>query len=73
MDFKQLAQGALFLTKLPANLMWDSSDIPIRTECSWEEVKDDILERANWLCEKIIVKLKQETIMALKRKAAWVC
>lgn len=56
MDFKQLAQGALFLTKLPANLMWGSSDIPIRTESSWEEEKDDILERANWLCEKIIVK-----------------
>ena len=45
MDFKQLAQGALFLTKLPANLMWGSSDIPIRTECSWEEEKDDILEK----------------------------
>ena len=41
MDFKQLAQGALFLTKLPANLIWGSSDIPIRTECSWEEEKDD--------------------------------
>ena len=59
MNLKQLAQGAIWLTKLPTNLTFGCSDIPVRTESSWEAEKDDILERANWLCEKIIVKPEQ--------------
>ena len=59
MNLKQLAQGAIWLTKLPTNLTFGYSDIPVRTESSWEEEKNDILERANWLCEKIIVKPEQ--------------
>ena len=43
MGFKQLAQGALWLAKLPINLLFGSSDIPIRTESSWDEEKDDML------------------------------
>ena len=58
MDIKQLTQGALWFSKLSSNFVF-GTDSPIRTESSWEEEKDDILERANWLCEKIIVSPEQ--------------
>ena len=58
MDIKQLTQGALWFSKLSSNFVF-GTESPIRTESSWEEEKDDILERANWLCEKIIVSPEQ--------------
>ena len=47
------------ITSLSMNLLRYSrqkNNIKVSTECSWEEEKSDILERANWLCEQIIVK-----------------
>lgn len=58
MDIKQLAQGALWFSKLSTNFVF-GTDTPIRTVSSWEEERDDILERANWLCEKIRVSPEQ--------------
>lgn len=50
-----LGEALPMLAKLPAGFMFnDAKDYPIRTESSWEEEKEDILERANYLCERII-------------------
>jgi hypothetical protein len=43
------------ITSLPLHLFVKSgNNVPIRTESSWEEEKTEILERANWLCDKVI-------------------
>ena len=36
-------------------LMCGKSDVKIRQTSSWDEERQDILERARWLCSKIIV------------------
>ncbi len=48
------------VTSLPLHLFIKSGDnVPIRTESSWEEEKTEILERANWLCDKVITEPKK--------------
>ncbi|MCQ2247250.1 MAG: hypothetical protein MJZ69_10785 [Bacteroidaceae bacterium] len=65
---KRLGTGAVkdvfktlpLLAAMPVNfLKKPGEDMPVRTESAWDEERDDILERANWLCEKIIVSPKQ--------------
>lgn len=54
---KLLGSSTKLLGSLPFSILksHSSKDYPIRTASSWNEEKDDILERANWLCRKIIV------------------
>lgn len=50
-----IGEALPFLAKLPAGFIFnDAKDYPIRTQSSWDEEKEDILERANYLCERII-------------------
>ena len=59
-DLKMLASGSVWLTKLPFNMMSRSSiDFPIYYAPAWEEEKTEILERANWLCDNVIISPKQ--------------
>jgi len=53
---KYLGSGAKLMTILPLNLLSGNAqgDYPIRTSAAWDEEKDDILERANWLCKQVI-------------------
>lgn len=53
---KYLGSGAKLMTILPLNLLSGNAqgDYPIRTFAAWDEEKDDILERANWLCKQVI-------------------
>lgn len=54
-NMPMLVESLPMLAKLPAGFMFnDAKDYPIRTESSWEEEKEDILERANYLCERIM-------------------
>lgn len=39
--------------------MLTGSSISVRKETAWEDERQDILERANWLCEKVIVEPKK--------------
>lgn len=48
-----------WLASVPWQMLTARSQLPVRTESSWDEEKQEILERANWLCEKIIVEPKQ--------------
>ena len=68
-DIKMFASGAVWLTKLPVNLLKRSigKDIPIKNDISWDEEKQDILERANWLCDMVI----QEPAQVLKEMPAF--
>lgn len=58
---KMLGSGAKMMAMLPLNLLSDKAkgDYPIRTTAAWDEEKDDILERANWLCTQVIKDPKQ--------------
>lgn len=60
---KDMAMGTEMFTSLPFNLLSSSLKcyVPVRTESAWEEERKDILERANWLCDKIIV--EPETLL----------
>lgn len=50
-----LTEALPMLASLPAGFMFnDAKDYPIRTGSSWDDEKEDILERANYLCERII-------------------
>jgi len=53
---KMLGSGAKMMAMLPINLLSGKAngDYPIRKESSWDEEKEDILERANWLCQQVI-------------------
>lgn len=53
---KYLGSGAKMMAMLPLNLLSGNAqgDYPIRTFAAWDEEKDDILERANWLCKQVI-------------------
>lgn len=53
---KILGMGAKMMAMLPMNLLSGKAkgDFPIRTFAAWDEEKDDILERANWLCKQVI-------------------
>lgn len=55
---KLAGTGSVFATKLMTSLMTGSAErnyeVVVRNESAWEEEKDDILERANWLCSKIL-------------------
>lgn len=53
--FRILGKGLYWLLQLPFSIKTKYANIPIRVTSSWEEEKDDILERLNWLSEKIIV------------------
>lgn len=45
---------------LPLHLFMKSGkNVPIRTESAWKEEKTEIHERANWLCNKVIVEPKK--------------
>ncbi len=48
-----------WLVSLPWQMFTARSQVPIRNESAWEEEKSEILERANWLYDKIIVEPKQ--------------
>lgn len=54
---KLLGSGTKLLGALPFSMLksHSSKDYPVRSVSSWDEEKDDILERANWLCREIIV------------------
>lgn len=56
MRTSNISKDFFWLVNLSATFLNMSSDYPIREQASWEEEKDDILERASWLCDKIIVK-----------------
>lgn len=67
-DIKQIggsvsAHEVKLVTKWLASVPWQiliaHSQVPMRNESSWEEEKMEILELANWLCDKIIVGPKQ--------------
>ena len=53
---KYIGSGAKMMSLLPLNFLLGKAkgDYPIRTNAAWDEEKDDILERANWLCEQVI-------------------
>ena len=53
---KYFGSGAKMMAILPLNLLSGNAqgDYPIRTFAAWDEEKDDILERANWLCKQVI-------------------
>ena len=53
---KMLGSGAKMMAMLPINLLSGKAngDYPIRKESSWDEEKEDILERAIWLCQQVI-------------------
>lgn len=53
---KYLGSGAKMMAMLPLNLLSDKAkgDYPIRPTAAWDEERDDILERANWLCKQVI-------------------
>lgn len=53
--FRILGKGLYWLLQIPFSVKTKYANIPIRVTSSWEEEKDDILERLNWLSEKIIV------------------
>lgn len=48
-----------WLTVASLRMALGRSSVPIRKESAWEEEKQDILERANWLCRKVIVEPKK--------------
>lgn len=50
---------ARWLTAVPWQLLTARSQVPIRNGSSWKEEKQEILERANWLCGKVIVEPKK--------------
>lgn len=58
---KMLGSGAKMMAMLPINLLSGKAngDYPIRKESSWDEEKEDILERANWLCQQVIKESSQ--------------
>jgi len=56
-----IGEALPMLAQLPAGFLFnDAEDYPIRMEPSWEVEKEDILERANYLCERIIKKDPEE-------------
>lgn len=53
---KMLGSCTQWLAKLPFNLAKTNIEIAAKPmKSTWEEEKTELLERANWLCEKIIV------------------
>lgn len=44
-----------WLASIPWHMLTARLKVPIKTVSSWQEERQDILERANWLCDKIIV------------------
>lgn len=55
----ELKLAAKWLAAVPWQMLTARSQVPIRKESSWKGEKQEILERANWLCSKIIVEPKQ--------------
>lgn len=53
---KLLGSGAKMMAMLPLNLLSGKAkgDYPIRTAAAWDEEREDILERTNWLCTQVI-------------------
>lgn len=60
-SLKMLGAGINVMSTLPFHLMKDASkQLTANAQAAaWEEEKTDILERANWLCSKIIVTPEQ--------------
>ena len=60
-SLKMLGTGINVMATLPFHLMKDASkQLTANAQAAaWEEEKTDILERANWLCSKIIVTPEQ--------------
>ena len=58
---KYLGSGAKMMAMLPLNLLSGKAEdnYPVRTVEAWNEEREDILERANWLCEQVIKEPKQ--------------
>lgn len=58
---KYLGPGAKMMAMLPFNLLSGKAEdnYPVRTVEAWDEERDDILERANWLCKQVIKDPKQ--------------
>ena len=54
---KYLGSGAKMMAMLPLNLLSGNAqgNYPVRISAAWNEEKQEILTRANWLCEKIDV------------------
>lgn len=53
---KFLGKGLGIMSSLPFSLMAGTEkNVPAKQDCAaWEEEREDILERANWLCKEII-------------------
>ncbi len=53
---KMLGSGTKMLSMMPLNLLSGNAhgDYPIHTSAAWDDEKEDILERANWLCRQVI-------------------
>ena len=59
-NIKLMGKTSSWLAKLPLRLMTASGNIDAREDrSSWKEEKTDIIERANWLCEEIIIDPKR--------------
>lgn len=58
---RSFGQGAGTFASIPLNIMLGSGkSVPsLPSSAAWEQERDDILERANWLCRKIIVSPEQ--------------
>lgn len=56
--FQKVGQGIVWLMLLPFDIKSKYSNIQILSTSSWDAEKTDIIDRANWLCEKIIISPK---------------
>ena len=58
---KMIGSGVNVLATLPFHLMSDpEKELTASAQSSaWQQERDDILERANWLCKKIVVTPEQ--------------
>ena len=56
-NLKCLGSGAKMMAMLLLNLLSGNAqgNYPVRISAAWNEEKQEILTRANWLCEKIDV------------------
>ena len=56
---KKLGGASQWMSKLPAGLLFNQFEIgdgaEVLKRSAWEDEKQDIIERASWLCEKVIV------------------
>ena len=59
-SFKEMAAGTMWFTSISTNILTGrKNNLPVIRECSCVDEKEDILERANWLCDKVIVEPKR--------------